>query len=947
MEFVSQQNDLVLSRDVVKQLAAQLSHVTSAWISMHDRLLHAYDFSERHCADLTSLINTADDLPDVAIRSLIRDRFPPKHQLSVMAFGLPRKDPAWCLANNCPVEQMHSQLRIMLENSQNAMSQLTNHIALGKVPSRKDLSTIVERTIDLVSLAKSEPAFYFSGSLYNSLHSSIEQVSTSCSSDLTKLLDSLATMCLRAGHAEQTLVQGALKDALEGLSADCPEKGLRSAAVLKVLASELLPSHEVTSVHAGGCSASTLRIVAVDDEAIWRDFVRETTDIVRDRLNGTMSVAFVEASTATVARDLLLKNNSKTSPDVLTIAVVDMGLPDETLNSDLSGTLPSRDVGHALLHRLRSYANNVPCVVLTTPSNTAEDMLRACSQGVSPREYVLKSQSHNDLAEAIVRLCVQARQYEISYDSESPSRSFCLDGIQISLDPMHFRTFCALADLSGQTRSMFFSRDQILDRLDQLFNHEYNYSGQELSVPDQAKNLTRDRFWQFVQYPNWPSYEELERWIIDWHHLKKESAGSLKRAITKLAQEFGGCWDRIGFVFNTYRVKRPHPAWMSDGVIKASHNSVEEFASWFDLVFGGIATAAPRYNDVLLHDHILEIRECIHRGFQLAHRFVEPRNVVRTGPIPSGGYRILAKISQPFDEEVFDDTWTVNEADPPRVRSGHLIRVLVVEDDDLIRNRIVDLLTLDGFQVDFVSSCKSADPDNIVTPPDILCLDIALPQQDESDEISVDNGLDLLRRFACAFPQCRIACVTSFANTDSIKLAAHSAGVELEYIVSKSHGRGGQDWAARLLSVMAGLRNELSGLVGSPPEMSVSRPIVTVLPQTDFATGRMALSVNGQPCRRIKAGDQGRLLGWFIRNPEQEYDAKQIVIDFDLPSGNSLKKLIQYLRQKIQSDWLGLPLSSRNEEAARILECVDGSFILHVQVEAIEAGQVLTGSTRA
>ena len=84
---------------------------------------------------------------------------------------------------------------------------------------------------------------------------------------------------------------------------------------------------------------------------------------------------------------------------------------------------------------------------------------------------------------------------------------------------------------------------------------------------------------------------------------------------------------------------------------------------------------------------------------------------------------------------------------PPRVEIGQMSRILVVEDEELIRDMVVLALEAEGYAIATANNgqaalalLQSAEPNSGEFPFDLLILDLMLPQI---------NGLDICRRESC------------------------------------------------------------------------------------------------------------------------------------------------------------------------------------------------------
>ncbi|MGE5279215.1 MAG: sigma-54-dependent transcriptional regulator, partial [Deltaproteobacteria bacterium] len=101
--------------------------------------------------------------------------------------------------------------------------------------------------------------------------------------------------------------------------------------------------------------------------------------------------------------------------------------------------------------------------------------------------------------------------------------------------------------------------------------------------------------------------------------------------------------------------------------------------------------------------------------------------------------------------------------------SSNGIRILVVDDDALVRRSLCEVLSFEGYGVSGVDDAAEALRRLKEVPYDVVISDLKMPRM---------NGLDLLKAVRSDFPQVRVIMVTGFGSIDTAVTAMRLGAVD-------------------------------------------------------------------------------------------------------------------------------------------------------------------------
>ena len=91
---------------------------------------------------------------------------------------------------------------------------------------------------------------------------------------------------------------------------------------------------------------------------------------------------------------------------------------------------------------------------------------------------------------------------------------------------------------------------------------------------------------------------------------------------------------------------------------------------------------------------------------------------------------------------------------------GNKVDILVVDDEEMMRELLVDVLAMDGYTVETAEDGKAALERLKVSPPLLVISDIKMPRM---------NGFELLKAVKESFPKMRIIMMTGYSDDFTVK----------------------------------------------------------------------------------------------------------------------------------------------------------------------------------
>lgn len=92
--------------------------------------------------------------------------------------------------------------------------------------------------------------------------------------------------------------------------------------------------------------------------------------------------------------------------------------------------------------------------------------------------------------------------------------------------------------------------------------------------------------------------------------------------------------------------------------------------------------------------------------------------------------------------------------------AGNKIDILVVDDEEMMRELLVDVLAMEGYTVETAEDGKAALERLKISTPKLVISDIKMPRM---------NGFELLKAVKDSFPKTRIIMMTGYSDDFTVK----------------------------------------------------------------------------------------------------------------------------------------------------------------------------------
>lgn len=715
-----------------------------------------------------------------------------------------------------------------------------------------DLVAFAPELIRLVSIEKAVPDHRKAGSLYSELHGRLENLVNFLAYGL-RAVDGRTGVCLAlqqgAGgqalpihdHTLKRLQRAARKQDIEALAQSSDELNRALAEV---------PVPKVRTVAPPDEAYRHWIIVAVEDDPVWQAVIQGVAKILKHNLEPHWTVECEVVGDRKTGEQRLKQLATRPAATaggrsmLRPLAILDMGIPRQLGKKES----PSRDEGLALLRVVRGPTMNVPSVVLTTAPNFLGDHLAAADLGIS--DYLLKdAESQDQLLAALTQIITRPprRQLRVLADT---GRQVLIDDVNVSLEPMVFRTVSVLADAAPEA----LTPGEVVNRL------EARYTGyQNLSDPTAGTSA------QELSIRNY------------WRQATEQSSDALS-ALAWLRSECFPLWKILRAELEKARIPPTDSTRIAAYLQKRYPASV----------------AAKEFDPANIEKHVHLARKSIRDVFNAATRHICPEEEVIVNAQVDGefAYKVVARVAR--------------EEEDPAVPAPQF-RILVAENDlQGWRDPIELLLTRFGYEVRAACCQQEAIETAREFKPHLLCLDMHMPFDHAAfhrDPMGgePEAGLRVLAAVSDFLPEIRSVIMTDLVERDCIREAAGRFGVRVRDFIAK-RSRSEDPWEAELILKIHRLEQEVRRQSTLPLPNLPTLPFIHL-----WRSDPGRVEIFDRPWKPTTA--QKRLV-WVLAeracSPVPTETVLQEVYDQIEGKQEALKQLVKNLRKRIPGDWFGI-----------------------------------------
>lgn len=754
-----------------------------------------------------------------------------------------------------------------------------------------DLLRLISILQPIICLSKEDPDYRAKGSLYSQLHGRLENIVNflgQAPSDIARR-SALCLAKIQSGTVDFPQDFAPLLGNLKKAGETCDVKQLILFCPELESLGNFLPAQEaiIRPTSAGkrtGTSSRRWHILCVEDDPVWQQGVRNAVELVKAKLSSGYHIRFEIIPDRQSAQERLSQLGSRSfgktteeDENFRPVIILDMGIPSDP--SDLEA--PSRDEGIALLKYARSAAVNLPVIVLTTPPNFLGDHLLSASLGVS--DYLLKgTDSVERLIEVLIKLITQKPRRKTKILEET-GRLISIDNVEVALEPQVFKTFSVLVEQSPYP-----------------------------VTANQAVSLLEEKYGGYLQASNYGDDVFASNVNRNWIEANRQAV-TPEEAVLWFQRNFFVLWKQL------------KPELANKGISPEDLSTAADFIARH---YGAGNANRGDFDPANIEKHVYEARLAIKKAFNAVEQSIAPEEEILVNTVKDDefAYKVIAEVMFDGEEESLSE----------RARS---FRILIAENDVTgWQIPVVNLLRRFGYEVEAASSVEQAIVRAGVFRPDVLCLDMHLPEDDDSFQSNplegvADGGIRILSAVSQFLPQIRALFLTDLTDNDSLRIRAADLGVRVIDFVSKLSSAE-FPWDSRLIFQIHRIEQEISR------EAVLPLPNVPRLPYIRLHRKRKDqrfVEVFDSPWKL--SNNQFKLLWLLAENANRPVPTGVLLEEIygDPLASESLKQLVKNFRKEIQrqcEQWFGLQNEMRLKEIAQSILANDAKvgYILNARV---------------
>jgi CheY-like chemotaxis protein len=578
----------------------------------------------------------------------------------------------------------------------------------------------------------------------------------------------------------------------------------------------------------------------IEDDPDWRGSFKKLLNEVLAGLTNRTDREIREASSAEEALSHLRELGNPAERDLnFPLVILDLSIPDRP------GETAHREHGLKLLREIRRYGIQAAVIVVTAPWQDLDVHREIVEAGVPEEWIVFKGEHWRSRLQEKLKSLLEALNRKLTVRFLSGARNtVVVDGVAVQLTPDKYDLYRKLAELSQRsTPNAYSSCNEIL-------------GDDEARVEEEEKELQEALFgpggpWCGVNDPDRQTViKNIARFWLAARAACREPQEAFRRF--------------IGQAPPALQIQRSLPnayAWFAKlHGLEQQWNQLDELAKaeWMNRAFpiprGRRASSAGKSLSEL-PKKIYALRAQIYEQLAAVPKYCHPQAIVASTRTEDGqrDYRILGRV-------IFDKGSTLRRRP---------LRVLVVENDPVYQSKINALIADTGHEVRSASNREEAIRLGCEWRPDILCLDLHIP--DDANAYfrnpysgSPENGITVLRALREAHVGLKVVVLTHFANDDARRQTAFDLGVRAQDVVAK----GGADWGDELRVSIQRFADELAQGGIMPPSGARGGCMIEVVSASGGPEDRLELRFGGGGYRQFR-GRQARLLRALLTCPNQ------------------------------------------------------------------------------